>query len=124
MQYVWALLPDGSIDLPTGSVTGVVSRPAKPGETMVMYGVGFGPVSPTIPAGQIAQQATPLLEPFRAFFGGVPGTVSFAGLAAGAVGLYQFNVVVPTVSNGSAIPFTFTLGNETGTQTLFTAVHN
>ena len=123
-QYVWALLPDGSIALPPGSVAGVTSRQAKPGETMVMYGVGFGPVSPAIPAGQIVQHATPLAEPFHVLFGGAPATVSFAGLAPGFVGLYQFNVVAPNVGNSDTIPLTFTLGNETGAQTLFTAVHN
>ena len=123
-QYVWALLPDGSLALPPGSVAGVTSRQAKPGETMVMYGIGFGPVSPAIPAGQIVQHATPLAEPFHVLFGGAPATVSFAGLASGFVGLYQFNVVVPNIGNSDAIPLTFTLANATGAQTLFTAVHN
>jgi uncharacterized protein (TIGR03437 family) len=125
-QYVWALLQDGSLALPAGSVAGVVSRPAKPGETMVMYGVGFGPVSPAIPAGKIVQQSqepNALAEPFNVLFGGAPATVSFAGLASGAVGLYQFNVVVPNVGAGNAIPLTFMLGSETGAQTLFTAVN-
>jgi uncharacterized protein (TIGR03437 family) len=123
-QYVWALLPDGSIALPTGSVPGVVSRPANPGETMVMFGVGFGPVSPAIPAGQTVQQDNQLVEPFHVFFGGVPAAaINYAGLAPSAIGLYQFNVVVPNVSSGSAVPLTFTLGNETGAQSLFTAVN-
>ena len=124
VQYVWAQLSDGSIALPAGSVAGLASRPANPGETMVMYGVGFGPVSPSIPAGQIIQQRNQVAETFNIFFGGVPAAaVSYAGLAPGAVGLYQFNVVVPSISSGSAIPLTFKLGNETGPQTLFTAVN-
>jgi uncharacterized protein (TIGR03437 family) len=123
-QYVWALLPDGSIALPTGSVAGVTSRPAKPGETMVMFGVGFGAVSPSIPAGQIVQEKNVLVEPFQVQFGGTPGIVSYAGLAPSAIGLYQFNVVVPTVANSNTVPLTFTLGNGTGAQTLVTAVHN
>jgi len=122
-QYVWAQLPDGSIALPAGSAPGFVTRPANPGETMVMFGVGFGPVSPAIPAGQIVQKATSLLEPFTVQFGGTQATVSFAGLAASAVGLYQFNVVVPNVPANNAVPLTFKLGNETGVQTLFTAVN-
>jgi uncharacterized protein (TIGR03437 family) len=123
-QYVWALLGDGSIVLPPGSVQGVTSRQAKPGETMVMFGIGFGPVSPSIPAGQIVEQDNALAEPFHVLFGGAPGTVAYAGLAPGFIGLYQFNVVVPNVGNGDAIPLTFTLGNEIGVQSLFTAVHN
>jgi uncharacterized protein (TIGR03437 family) len=121
-QYVWAQLSDGSIVLPSGVSSNSPSRPAKVGETMVMYGVGFGPVSPFIPAGQIVQQSNALAEKFHIQFGGVPASVSYAGLAPGAVGLYQFNVVVPNVGSGSAIPLTFTVANYTGQQTLYTAV--
>src|SRR5271154_7209304 len=110
------MLSDGSLALPTGSIAGVKTRPAKPGETMVMYGVGFGPVSPAIPAGQIVQQSNTVTTPLNFLFGGVPAAnpLPFAGLAPDAIGLYQFNVVVPNVGNGNAIPLTFTLGNETG----------
>ncbi len=121
-QYVWAQLSDGSIVLPSGASSSVKSRPANPGETMVMYGTGFGPVTPSIPAGQIVQQSNKLAERFQMQFGGVPATVNYAGLAPGAVGLYQFNVVVPNVGAGSAIPLTFTVANYPGQQTLYTAV--
>jgi uncharacterized protein (TIGR03437 family) len=126
-QYVWAQLPDLSIAMPPGSVAGVTSRQAKPGETIVMYGVGFGPVTPPIPAGQTVQpgQSNNLAETFNVLFGGVPAAnITYAGLAPNAIGLYQFNVVVPNISNSDSVPLTFTLGTETGAQTLYTAVHN
>ncbi len=122
MQYVWAQLSDGSIVLPSGASSNVPSRPANVGETMVMYGVGFGPVTPAIPAGQIVQQSNQLAEAFHMEFDGVPATINYAGLAPGSVGLYQFNVVVPNVGAGSAIPLTFTVANYPGQQTLYTAV--
>lgn len=123
LQYVWAQLPDGSIVLPSGAASSAPSRPAKVGEVMVMYGVGFGPVTPAIPAGQIVQQPNTLAENFHIEFGGVPATaVQYDGLAPGAVGLYQFNVVVPNVGAGNAIPLTFTIANYPGQQTLYTAV--
>jgi len=121
MQYVWALLSDGSIALPAGA-SSLKSRPANVGETMVMYGVGFGPVTPSIQAGQIVQESNQIAENFHVDFGGVPATASYAGLAPGAVGLYQFNVVVPNVAAGNAIPLTFTVANYPGQQTLYTAV--
>jgi uncharacterized protein (TIGR03437 family) len=123
-QYVWAMLPDGSLALPPGSVPGVVGREAKPGETIVMYGVGFGPVSPSIPAGQIVQESNTVAEPLQVLFAGTPGFVSYSGLAPMAIGLYQFNVIVPTIANSDTVPLVFKLGNEFGAQTLFTAVHN
>ena len=56
-------------------------------------------------------------------FGDALATVVYWGLAPGAIGLYQFNVVVPNVADSDAVPVTFTLGGVAGTQTLFTAVH-
>lgn len=46
----------------------------------------------------------------------------YAGLAPGAIGLYQFNVVVPSVPASDTTPLTFTLGTVSSTQTLFIAV--
>ena len=48
--------------------------------------------------------------------------VDYAGLAPGAVGLYQFNVVVPAVPDNDATPVTFNLSGVAGTQSLFLAV--
>jgi uncharacterized protein (TIGR03437 family) len=124
-QYLAALFPDGvTFVAPPGTISGFTSRQAKPGETIIVYGVGFGPVTPNIPAGQVAQQANAVTSPLQVFFGQTPATLSYSGLAPGAVGLYQFNVVVPNVVNADAVPITFPLGGVNGTQTLFTAVHN
>jgi uncharacterized protein (TIGR03437 family) len=38
------------------------------------------------------------------------------------VGLYQFNVVVPSVAAGDAVPVTFTFAGTNATQTLYIAV--
>jgi len=123
-QYVTALFTDNATYvLPTGAIAGVNSRPAKAGDTIVLYGVGFGAVNPNIPAGQIVQNSNNSLVVAPQFsIGGVPATATFAGLVSGSVGLYQFNVTVPSVPAGSKVPITFTLGGVPGTQTLFTAV--
>jgi uncharacterized protein (TIGR03437 family) len=132
-QYVGALFTDGlTYVFPTGSFAGITSRPAMPGETIVMYGIGFGPV-PGNPPGQIPQAANGLTLPLapKFYFGGVLAQVQYAGLVEGAIGEYQFNVIVPNVSCGttcSAVPLTFTV-NENGTdvpgaQTLYTAILN
>jgi uncharacterized protein (TIGR03437 family) len=122
IQYVVALFGDGTYVLPTGAIPGVNSRPANPGDTITLYGVGFGAVTPDIPAGQIVQQLNTLAANFSISIGGVPATVSYDGLAPNYVGLYQFDVTVPQVAAGSAVPVTFTLGGIAGTQTLYIAV--
>ena len=64
--------------------------------------------------------ANSLAAPLQVRIGDQPATVGYAGLAPGAVGLYQFNVVVPNVSG--AVPLTFSLGGTAGQQTLYVAV--
>jgi uncharacterized protein (TIGR03437 family) len=124
-QYLAAFFSDGvTYVLPTGAISGVVSRPAKPGDTIMLYGVGFGPVIPDIPAGQIAQASNKLASSFEISIGGMPATVTYAGLAPNYVGLYQFNVVVPNAADSNAAPVTFTLDGAAGTQTLYIAVQN
>jgi hypothetical protein len=50
--------------------------------------------------------------------------VTYDGLAPTAVGLYQFNVVVPSIPSSDTVPLTFALGGVAGTQTLYIAVQN
>jgi uncharacterized protein (TIGR03437 family) len=122
-QYVVAQFSDGTYVLPTGAIAGVTSRPAKPGETIVIYGIGFGTVTPDTPAGEIAPASTQLTAPLQFLFGQTPAQqLPYAGLAPGLVGLYQFNITVPQVPDSDLVPLTFTLGGAAGAQTLYTAV--
>ena len=122
-QYTEALFTDGStFALPAGAMASGIARPARPGETIVLYGVGFGSVTPDPGAGNIVANDNSLTLPFQVFFGGMPATVSYAGLAPGMIGLYQFNVVVPDTAAGDAVPLTFSVGPNTGQQVLYTAV--
>lgn len=104
------------------AVPGATTARARPGDTITMYGIGFGTVTPDIPAGQIVQQTNALQNALQVSFGGIPATVSYAGFAPGYVGLYQFNVVVPNVGASDSVPLTYTLGGTAGPQNLFIAV--
>ncbi len=108
--------------MPPGTVSGITSQRVKAGSTIVFYGVGFGNVTPSTPAGQIAQGLSTLTQPVTFSIGGVPATVSYQGLVSGNVGLYQFNVVVPSVPTGDKVPVTFSQNGATGAQTLYIAV--
>lgn len=82
IQYVVALLTDGvTYVLPPGSIAGVPSQRAKAGETIVIYGIGFGAVTPNIPAGQIVGQGNALVGSFQLKIGNQVATVPYAGLA-------------------------------------------
>lgn len=122
--YAVAIFTDGSYALPTGAIAGISSKPAKPGDVLTLYGIGFGPVVPAQAAGQLVQQVNMLASGFQVFLGGVPATVLYAGLAPDFTGLYQFNIVVPAGTGSGAIPLTFALGGTPGAQTLFIAAQN
>ena len=125
IQNVGAVFPDGTTYvLPPGAVPGITSRRTKPGDTITIYGVGFGSVTPSYNAGQVATRSNTLTMPFQIYFGNTPATVTYMGLAPDTVGLYQFNVVVPNIAASDAVPLTFSLGHQNGTQTLYIAVQN
>jgi uncharacterized protein (TIGR03437 family) len=123
-QYVVAFHSDNvTYVLPSGAIAGIPSRPAKPGETIVMYGNGFGPVTPNIPAGELVQGDNQLVAALEILFGGTPGQLAYYGLSPGLVGVYQFDVVVPAIPNNDLVPLSFKLGGVAGTQIVYTAVH-
>ncbi|MEO8100167.1 MAG: IPT/TIG domain-containing protein [Acidobacteriota bacterium] len=115
-QYAAVILGDGSI--------AVADTPLRSGDTVTLYGIGFGPVAPHLSAGEIVRAHNAVVLPLQVFFGDTQATVTYAGLAPGTLGLYQINVVVPAVLPGSAIPLSFKLNGESGQQSLFTAVGN
>jgi uncharacterized protein (TIGR03437 family) len=62
--------------------------------------------------------------PMQILFNQIPGTLTYAGLVLDEVGLYQFNVVVPSGLQGGTVPITFTLGGSPSNQVLYTAIAN
>jgi uncharacterized protein (TIGR03437 family) len=112
-DYAIAVNQDGSFPIP--ATTGVNSRPARPGETLVFYAIGLGPTTPSVQSGA-GSPSSPLAQAagaWRVAFGfsgpfGV-GTVEampmFVGLTPNFVGLYQINVTIPEdAPRGTAVP--------------------
>ncbi len=105
---------------PEGLIQGLNFRPAKPGDTIVIYAVGCGATNPASAAGQFYSDVRPLASPFQIRFG---DTVAQAQgfLAPQAVGLCQFNVTVPNVASGD-VPITATVGGVSDGQNLVTRI--
>ncbi|MEO8097636.1 MAG: hypothetical protein ABI811_08030 [Acidobacteriota bacterium] len=101
VQYAAALFPDQVFVGRSNLIAGVAFRPAKPGDTITLYGVGLGATVPAHPAGKVVGISAILPNPVVTI-GGANAAVSFAGLVTGAIGLYQFNVVVPNILPGDA----------------------
>jgi uncharacterized protein (TIGR03437 family) len=87
----------GSYDIigPTGSSLGYPTVAAKAGDTVELFGVGFGPTNPPVPAGQpfSSAAAIPSSSNLQMIIGGTTVTTAFAG-ETGA-GLFQFNLTIP-----------------------------
>jgi uncharacterized protein (TIGR03437 family) len=73
------------------------AHPAAAGETVEVYGTGFGATDLPVPPGLPAPDWPPalVLNPVAASIGDMPAAVTFAGLSPGLAGVYQVNVVVP-----------------------------
>ena len=104
LRYGIIVNADGTLPLPTGIRLGTyTSKPVRPGETLVIYAIGFGQTNPPVQSGA-ASPSSPLaqLSNVTVRFG-VPGLFdssiaqqpSFAGLTPTFVGLFQINVQVP-----------------------------
>jgi uncharacterized protein (TIGR03437 family) len=77
------------------------TNPAKPSDVIVAYGVGFGDVTPAILPGVIAGKSNILVNAVTFAFGSTNASSSYAGLAVGFVGLYEFYITVPAgLANG------------------------
>jgi uncharacterized protein (TIGR03437 family) len=99
--YVAALHADYSPIGAPNLLPGVATNPARPGEIILLYGVGFGPANPPQPSGQQVASAAPLANSVLVAIGGQPAAVGYAGLVGS--GLYQFNVTVPNnLASGDA----------------------
>jgi uncharacterized protein (TIGR03118 family) len=99
----------------SGVTTG--STPAAAGETIVLYGTGFGPTTPGYAAGQLITTPVPLAALPTVTFGGASATVTYAGLVG--AGLYQINVTVPANTPSGDTPVVATIG---GASTQSTAI--
>lgn len=87
--------PNGTTDIlgPTGRSLGYATVAAKAGDTLELFGIGFGPTNPVVLSGQAYSSAAPTVNHVQVQVNGVSITPAFAGLTG--AGLYQINVTLP-----------------------------
>ena len=88
----------------------MVTTPARPGEAIVLYGAGLGATAPLSAIGEIVRQAAPLPSLPSVTIGGVAAVVDYAGITAGAAGLYQINVRIPESAPDGDLPVSLVYG--------------
>jgi uncharacterized protein (TIGR03437 family) len=80
---------------------------AKAGDSIELFGTGFGATSPAVTPGVVFQGSAPLVAAATVTIGGMNAVVSYAGLVG--TGLNQLNVVVPALAAGT-YPVVATVG--------------
>ena len=127
-QYAVATFQsDGAyvLNTATGASFGLTSRPAKPGDGIILYGIGFGDVqNSTFLPGVIVGAANTLVNPVTISFGSSKASIAYQGLAGGFVGLYEFYITVPSGLANGDYQINVTQGTTTVPQTMSLTVHN
>jgi uncharacterized protein (TIGR03437 family) len=90
-------------------------NPAAPGSVIMVYGTGFGTLSPLPADGQITQVQATTTSPVTATINEIPAEVLYAGAAPGLVaGIVQINVLLPNgLSADPAAPISLRIGSFT-----------
>ena len=117
--YVAALHSNNTVVGPAAIAN---ATPAVPGETIVMFGTGFGATNPAAVSGGIVASAAPLALQPAILFDNVPAKVSFGGLIA--TGVYQFNVVVPSGLPDGDVPVVASTGGYSSPPLILTVIKN
>ena len=96
--YAVATRSDYSLAVKNGTFPGVTTVPAKPGDTIILWGTGFGETSPAAAVGTVVPTGVTYntASPVNVTVGGKPATVLGAALAPGYAGLYQIAIQIPS----------------------------
>ncbi len=110
---------DISLPLPPSiQVPGYTSRPSKPGEVLVLWATGLGPVNNQPVDGQPGLGQDPFSSTTTkpiVLVGGVQATVLNAVLSPQYPSMYQIAITVPNVPPGNAVPLQIQMNGVTTT---------
>jgi uncharacterized protein (TIGR03437 family) len=99
----------GTYDIigPTGSSLGYPTVAAKAGDSVALFGTGFGPTDPVVPVGQLFSGGASTTNPVALHINNMTVTPSFAGLSG--AGVYQINLTIPTGLGTGDVPLQATV---------------
>jgi uncharacterized protein (TIGR03437 family) len=95
----------------SGTFPGVTTTPAKPGDTIILWGTGFGSTTPAFPQGMVTPSNTTYnTGTVTVTINNIPATVYGAALAPGFAGLYQIAIQVPNALESGNWPVVASIG--------------
>jgi uncharacterized protein (TIGR03437 family) len=121
---VAAIEPSGAYIGPVGLIAGATFTPAKAGDVVTAFGVGWGPTTSSVPIGTIDMTTASLTSDYSLTLGGKPVQVAYAGLSPDYAGLYQINFTVPSGLSAGSQPLVLTVDGAPTSATAFIAVGN
>jgi uncharacterized protein (TIGR03437 family) len=97
-SFAVATRTDYSLAVKNGTFSGLTTVPAKPGDTIILWGTGFGPTIPSAPAGVVVPFGTTYYTANAVTVTVGVATVTAYGtaLTPGEAGLYQVAIQIPT----------------------------
>ncbi len=114
-QYAVATrLPDYVPVADPVAVPGAVG--AKPGDVVVLWGTGFGPTNPPVPAGVTVTGAPAATSTPVVTVGGVPAQVMSTVLTSGSAGLYQVTIKIPAAPPAGVVVVQASVGDAISTE--------
>jgi uncharacterized protein (TIGR03437 family) len=104
--YAVATYADYTYAAKNGTIGGVATVPAAPGDVLVLWGTGFGPTNPAATPGQEVPGGTlySTANPVTVTIGGIDATVYGSVLSPGFGGLYQIAIQVPLSAPDGDLP--------------------
>ena len=103
----------GAFVAPPGLIAGVDFVAAKPGDYLVIFGIGFGDTDPLYAAGEPATAAAPVVSPVSVRIGDVTlaaENVLYVGATGGNASLYQVNLRIPESTPDGSLPVILKIG--------------
>jgi uncharacterized protein (TIGR03437 family) len=101
--------PDNALIGPPGPL-GPSYIAAKPRDVLILWGTGFGPTNPPVPAGIVTQGASATATLPTVTVGGMAVTVIGAALSPGLVGVYQVAIQLPDSVPTGDVPVRVSIG--------------
>lgn len=120
--FAIAINSDGQLSAAPGAIPGLTTRPARPGETLIVYANGLGPVTPAVANGAPGNPLRTNVTTPTVLFGGIAVTPAFSGMTPQFPGVNQINVVVPAGITGNAVPIQLRQGGLTSSDKVVIAI--
>lgn len=125
VNAIWAIAinPDGSLAAPDGAIPGFPTRPAHPGDPLIILATGLGAVTPAVANGADSLDTLRTTNALpTVLVGGITSPLGFSGLSPQFPGVNQLNISVPNASPTGTVPLQIQMGTFTSTDQVKIAV--